>query len=1489
MADALGLVANIIAVVDLFIKVGVQCSIYCSGVKDAPRDIRQILNEADRTTATLEDLKRLLASPTGARLSSSQRVLRSVEDARLQLQDLAVKLERGLKTGKGASLQRLRWPLKKEEVAGIISQLQKCRAAIALDLQLTSGTSALLLNVHQEAILAKLKSAKGAAFDSPSHVNSTKCYPGTRQDILEQIQTWSTKPESQCIFWLNGGAGTGKSTISRTVARSLVNRGMLAASFFFKHGEADRGNMTLFFPTIASQLVQTFPQIAPHVRAAVEADPTIHDRSIKEQFDKLIAGPIRIASEVSQLPTMVVVADALDECDNDEHVRLFIHLLSQTQHFTSVSLKFFITSRPELAIRLGFADISGQYDDLILHQVPRVVIEHDITLFLEHELALIRQDYNKSVSANRQLPLAWPGNEKFQQLVSMSIPLFIFAATACRFIQDRRIGGPKDQLAKILEQQAAHGSRSNLDATYLPIVNGLVAGLSDTEKSLVSERFKRIVGSIVTLASPLCAPSLARLLDVPLDAVEDQLDLLHSVLYIPTDARLPVRLLHLSFRDFLVDPTTAHEADRHPLWVDERKAHRVLAIRCLELLLEEGTLRRNICGLKLPSTPRSEVEQSTLETALPPEVQYACLYWVFHHKQSMCKIEDGGLVDRFLNRHLLHWLEALGLIGRIAESIGMVNDLLSLVHPERGVLISALLRDLRRIILSNGATIDISPLQVYYSVIAFAPEQSIVKTQYQSELPVWLTVSPPAASKWDACLQTLEGHTGGIYSVAFSHDSKLLASVSWDKTIKIWDGESGICISTLEGPEPANVSSVAFSHDSRVLASTSKHEIRLWDAVTGTRRSTLKGHSDYIMSIAFSHDSKILASASQDCTIRLWDAANGVCTSTLTGHSKVVNTIAFSQDSTTLVSASDDSSIKRWDAATGACKSTIKINEDALRSTAFSHDSRILASVSDFDDSCIRLWDAANGECIATLKGHSHMVFSVYFSRDSRMLASASGEMDIRLWDIATSSSIATFRGHSRIVCGFAFSHDSKLLASASADDTVKLWELEIDADQMPPSSEHGGLFDSIKLIKGTKTLISGSLGESVQLWDIQTVSRIGTLTGCTAWPYSIAVAHNSGLLASTSVANGQIQLWNVETGVHIATVEGHNGAVPSAGSFIDYDSRPPMVKGDEFRGCHVIKVWQPSEDKYDYYGQRYSVVSAVTFSHDSQLLASASAMDSIIKVWDVGSGGCIATLAGHTSWISQLAFLPQSDVLVSSSGDRTIKIWDISSATCTATLEGQSEPYNRSIAFSHDYNLLASGKDDGSIEIWDISTGALKRRARLGRVSQNPVLIMAFSRSSALLASIASQRQDGAPMCRTLEFWNVSTGLCLAAVNINYLAGDCLAFDEVEPCLSTNVGKYTLEGTQTGAVLSDGVVGDSLSLSASDVCIRRRGIGLSEDAEWVMWDEDRMLWLPPAYRPSGIAVIDSTLAIGCSQPHMVYLTISPNLIHLEYQNLTDR
>jgi WD40 repeat protein len=407
------------------------------------------------------------------------------------------------------------------------------------------------------------------------------------------------------------------------------------------------------------------------------------------------------------------------------------------------------------------------------------------------------------------------------------------------------------------------------------------------------------------------------------------------------------------------------------------------------------------------------------------------------------------------------------------------------------------------------------------------------------------------------------------------------------------------------------------------------------------------------------------------------------------------------------------------------------------------------------------------------------------------MLALVYGGNYVRVWDIATTTSIATFKGHAKPLRGIAFSHDAKLLATASYDNTIKIWDLEAGVDQMPPSPVNGGLPRRIKRIKGGKTLISASSDKTLQLWDIPTASRTATLTGCTGWPYSIAVAHDSELLASTSKSDGHIQLWNMATGAHIATIEGHVGSLFSAPEDCDIGSMPPMFEQD---GSRRIKVWQPYQDKYFDYGYNWSVVSAIAFSHDSQLLASASAVDGIIKVWDVGSGACIAILAGHSSWVNYLAFLPQADVLVSSSGDRTIRIWDIGTAACTATFEGQSEPWNESIAFSHDYKLLASGKDDGSIDVWDISTG--ERRMKLAGESRGRVYIVAFSQSPGLLASIASRRQGLYNSQLALDFWNVSTGLRLAGVDISRHTLHCFSFDKVRPCLSISVGKFELKGT---------------------------------------------------------------------------------------------
>src|SRR6478735_2455317 len=114
--------------------------------------------------------------------------------------------------------------------------------------------SVILQNVDDRTTLNQLPLAHGASFDSKAEEHNSRCLPDTRQELLEDIDSWIDDPKSKTIFWLNGKAGTGKSTISRTVAWSRSKQGDLGASFFFKRGEVDRGNLAKFVPTVARRL-----------------------------------------------------------------------------------------------------------------------------------------------------------------------------------------------------------------------------------------------------------------------------------------------------------------------------------------------------------------------------------------------------------------------------------------------------------------------------------------------------------------------------------------------------------------------------------------------------------------------------------------------------------------------------------------------------------------------------------------------------------------------------------------------------------------------------------------------------------------------------------------------------------------------------------------------------------------------------------------------------------------------------------------------------------------------------------------------------------------------------------------------------------------------------------------------------------------------------------------------------------------------------------
>jgi len=542
-----------------------------------------------------------------------------------------------------------------------------------------------LSRLQDKADLAKLITAAGATYDSSAEGELPRCLPGTRLELLKQIDDWATDPAGQRMFWLCGVAGTGKSTIARTVAESLHEDGLLGASFFFKRGRGDRSHATLLFPTIARQLADLFPEVGHTVASALDEDSLLCDKHLQPQFEKLLLQPLQQASHPSvRTASVVLVIDALDECEDGQTIMTILRLLSRIEVITSIRLRIFLTSRPELPVVLGFKkEVRGDlHHDVRLEDVEQTTIERDIRIFYELQFSQIKEDnllYDDKISAE------WPGESTIASLVDRAKPLFIVAFTISRYIAEADPTGRLDKMLRLDSNEPLTG----LKGTYLPILEQVVAVGDARQRNIRTAEFQHIVGSIILLSNPLSTTAISSLLAISRPEIVKVLQPLSSVLNIPrtADGRIhpttPITLFHLSFRDFLLD---ASLKDENKFWIETRKMHGILGKQCVRLL-DSCTLREDICALNKPGARRAKVAKSTVHDSLPEAVAYACRYWVQHVVDSGEHVTDDGAVYPFLEKHLLHWMEALSWLGRASDIIHGLRALRSVINVGSTVLL----------------------------------------------------------------------------------------------------------------------------------------------------------------------------------------------------------------------------------------------------------------------------------------------------------------------------------------------------------------------------------------------------------------------------------------------------------------------------------------------------------------------------------------------------------------------------------------------------------------------------------------------------------------------------------------------------------------------------------------------------------------------------------------------------------------------------------
>ena len=495
--------------------------------------------------------------------------------------------------------------------------------------------------------------------------NRQGCLRGTRQEVLREIEHWLMDNQDQRVFWLNGLAGTGKSTIAQTFAEMSFADGRLGASFFCSRDFADRNNLQKIFPTLAFQLAYKYPVFREELLQVLKARPHVGQESLCSQMEKLIISPLKAAS----ISTLIII-DALDECKDKEPASAILSMVSRyTEEIPNV--KFFITGRPEPPIRSGFRlkPLRPITEVLRLHNVERSSVDADIKLYFRTQLAKIAE-----IRSDCDLTEKWPSSDELDILCKKAAGLFIYASTVVKFVASPK-HLPTERLTLItsLPQDTTHEGKLGVDLLYTQVLEQTSDGVNISEEEFYSG-FKSVLGTVVLVFNPLSVMALSDLLKVP--NIPTILRSLHSLLLVPDKEKTedPIHPFHKSFPDFLTD---TNRCGGKWFFVEPKVHHVEVLLSCLRLMKER--LKRNICNLD-EHTALSEVNDLTTKKKdhIEDALEYACQFWTKHLIEipgsSPHFKEIDKAVDEFFTTSLLYWIEVLVLTGKLGIGVYAMND-----------------------------------------------------------------------------------------------------------------------------------------------------------------------------------------------------------------------------------------------------------------------------------------------------------------------------------------------------------------------------------------------------------------------------------------------------------------------------------------------------------------------------------------------------------------------------------------------------------------------------------------------------------------------------------------------------------------------------------------------------------------------------------------------------------------------------------------------
>jgi WD40 repeat protein len=1095
---------------------------------------------------------------------------------------------------------------------------------------LVSSTSPFLIPV----VLGTLRPVHSARWDE---VDVDPCMESTREQLLADITSWATAPAAPIVFWLNGLAGTGKSTIARTICERFAAKDLLGASFFISRQVAERRHPPNVVRTIAYQLARQQSSFADTILATLRESP---DLTSSEGLQKLATGLLfKPAGALSSKTRLLIVIDAMDECTEDNRGRTggeLLPLLLRGLLQLSGRIKLLLTSRaePEIVRVFNAASLGSQQMVMQLHDLDTAVVRSDIRTYFNASFANI-------ASARPEMGLLnWPSEKDIDFLVDLTKVLFVFAATVVRFVGTPRYS-PRSRLDILLARRESKSEMPYhlLDQLYIQVLQTSVRSNQKEIAEELCERLRNVVGVIVTAQQPLSVAVHTILLSLDLAEVQLTVESLSAlVLGISNE---PVRIFHPSFPDFIVNPQRCD----NPLFLVSLEEHHLrLARGCLAILNQH--LRYNMANLDDPDLANSDVEDledrllsgicekgEHAEPSLPQALFYAARYWTTHVVSSSTDHLEELLdaLSRFCDEHLFHWLELLSLIRDLAYStqsnllavISWFQENRHFVGDTRVSRIGDLLHDTVRVLQTYAEPMRSHALHAFHSADVTMPRCSLLNTLAQANKPEMRhTLVSPRSAHWGSSGPVLQAGSS-VFGVAFVPDRSLVVTGTTSGLLRVWSTDNFEEVAALSGHKDQIMSLAISSDGSRIVSGSRDRTMRVWDGRTFEELGLCE-HEDEVNSVTFSPDNSLIASGSDDYTVWIWDARSLEKITCLVGHENIVKSVAFFPDGTRIASASFDCTVRIWDARTFEPLPGLQCS-GPVYAIAISPDSTRLA-LSEYTSGAEGILHAFN---ILTLAEQAHvnvssglaLLWAIAFSPGGDLIASGTASGAIQVWDASNLNSIATIRGHHGHVTSIVFSSDGSQIISGSMDGTVRIQIVASSEEKLASIPGHNARVSQVVFSSDGSRLVSGSDDKTVRIWDGLTCKELAVLHGHEDVVWTVAYSTDGARVISGSCDN-TVRVWSALEFEELAVLKGHR-----------------------------------------------DIVTFVTFAPDGGLIASCSD-DHTVRLWSSSTFQESARLEGHGDAVWSVAFSPNGTRLVSTSEDMTVRVWDAVNFTPVAELE---------------------------------------------------------------------------------------------------------------------------------------------------------------------------------------------------------------------------